>query len=78
MSKHKVFVTRPIFKAAMEILRTKADAKVWQSEDPPSKEVIRKEVENIDGLISLLTDPIDAEIINAGEHLKVISQIAVG
>lgn len=74
----KVFVTRPIFKAAIEILSAKADAKNWQSEDPPPKDVIKKEVENIDGLICLLTDPIDAEVINTGKNLRVISQIAVG
>lgn len=74
----KVFVTRTVFKPALEILKAKADVKVWPEEKSPPKDAIIKEVENIDGLVCLLTDPIDKDVIDAGKNLKVISQIAVG
>lgn len=74
----KVFVTREIFKPALDILKAKADVKVWMEENPPTKDDVIKEVENIDGLMCLLTDSIDKEVIDVGKNLKVISQIAVG
>jgi len=73
-----VFVTRKIFKPALEILKAKTDVKIWPEENPPPKDVIIKEVGNVDGLMCLLTDPIDKEVIEAGKNLKVISQVAVG
>lgn len=74
----KVFVTREIFKSALDILKAKADVKVWMEENPPPKDAIIKEVENVDGLMCILTDSIDEEVIDVGKNLKVISQIAVG
>lgn len=75
----KVFITREIPKPALDILKAKvANIKVWPEEVPPPKEVIIEEVKDIDGLLCLLTDPIDAEVIKAGRRLKVISQVAVG
>ncbi len=75
----KVFITREIPIPALDMLKAKvAKIKVWHEEAPPPKEVIIKEIRDIDGLMCLLTDPIDAEVINAGKNLKVISQVAVG
>lgn len=51
---------------------------MWEGELPPPKEVILREVAGCDGLLCLLTDPIDAEVIDAGKRLRVISQMAVG
>jgi len=74
----KVFVTREIPKPALNVLKERVDPKVWPKEGPPPKGVVIREVRNVEGLMCLLTDPIDAEVINAGENLKVISQVAVG
>ena len=73
-----MFVTREIPKPALRILKAKTEPKVWPKEDPPPKDVIIREVRNIEGLMCLLTDPIDMEVVNAGKDLKVISQVAVG
>src|SRR5213596_2400786 len=48
-------------------------------EAPPKKIIIEKVKSGIDGLITTLRDPIDAEIFEAGKGLlKVVAQIAVG
>jgi len=60
------------------MLRETCDVTVWQEELPPPREVIRRELAEADGLLCLLTDPIDAEVIGAAPKLKVISQMAVG
>jgi glyoxylate reductase len=46
---------------------------------PPSHEELLKRVQGVDGILSLLTDKIDGEVMDAaGKQLKVISNHAVG
>lgn len=52
--------------------------RLWKEKLPPPREVLLREVANCDGLLCLLTDPMDEEVISAGEGLRVISQFAVG
>lgn len=78
MSTFKVYVTRKIPEAGLDILRNVAQVKVWEGELPPPREVILKEVADVDGLVSLLTDKIDATVMDTGKKLKVVSNYAVG
>lgn len=73
-----VFVTRRIPEAGLALVREACQMRLWEGELPPPKDVLLQEVPNCDGLLCLLTDPIDAEVIAAGSRLKVISQMAVG
>ena len=73
-----VYVTRRIPEAGLRMVRGICDARLWEGELPPPREIILREVADCDGLLCLLTDPIDAEVITAGERLRVISQYAVG
>ena len=73
-----VFVTRRIPEAGLGRVREACRVRLWEGELPPPKEVILQEVADCDGLLCLLTDPIDAEVIAAGKRLRVISQFAVG
>lgn len=75
----KVYVTRRLPEEAMKLLEEKFDVEVWTEEMPPPKEVLIEKVKNIDGLICLLTEKIDEEVINAaGPRLRGICQVAVG
>src|SRR5499425_2039657 len=77
----RVFATSRIGDAAENLLRTRGyDLEVFQGpEAPPKKLIIEKVKSGIDGLITTLRDPIDAEIFAAGKsRLKVVAQIAVG
>jgi glyoxylate reductase len=78
INKPKVFVTRRLPEVVREELIRHVDAEIWDYETPPPYEVILEKVRGKDGLLCLLTDRIDAKVINAGSQLKVISQIAVG
>ena len=79
MSKPKVFVTRVILEKGLEIVRGFCDVDLWQSELPPTRDELLQHVRGIDGLLCLLTDKIDGEVIDeAGSQLKVISNHAVG
>jgi glyoxylate reductase len=76
--KRKVFVTRIIPDEGLAMLREVADTTVWQGDLPPPREVLLKEVRNAEGLLSLLTDKIDGELMDANPALRVISNYAVG
>lgn len=79
MSKPTVFVTRRLPEPALSTLLAACQAEVWPRELPPSHEVILDKVRGLDGLLCLLTDPIDAAVMDAaGPQLKVISNCAVG
>jgi glyoxylate reductase len=73
-----VFITRAITEKGIERLREHASVDVWSGEDPPSKEILLEKVTQAEGIITLLSDPVDDEIITNGKILKVISQMAVG
>ena len=79
MSKPRVFVTREIPRKGLEIIHQFCEVDLWQEELPPSRDELLKRVQGVDGLLSLLTDKIDGEVMDAaGEQLKVISNHAVG
>lgn len=74
----KVYVTRLLPREAMNHVCSFCDAKVWKGELPPSRSVLLDNVKDIEGLLSLLTDKVDAELIDRAPKLKVISNCAVG
>ncbi len=76
--KPTIYITRRIPDAGLEMIRQACRVRLWKGELPPPKEIILREVAGCDGLLCLLTDPIDAEVITAGHRLRVISQYAVG
>ena len=79
MSKPKVFITRRIPDPGLNLIYEECDVDLWDQDLPPSKEELLQHVPGVDGILSLLSDPIDAEVIQAaGENLKVISNYAVG
>jgi glyoxylate reductase len=79
MARPNIFVTRAIAKTALDRLYAVADIEVWPHEAPPSKQALLERIPTLDGIITLLTDPIDQEVISAASSsLKVISQMAVG
>ncbi len=66
---------------ALDLLRQRGyDVEVYPGPEPPPKKLIIEKLRSgVDGLITTLRDPIDAEIFEAGKgHLKVVSQLAVG
>jgi glyoxylate reductase len=79
MPKPKVFVARKIPERGLAIIEQFCTADVWQGEVNPTYERMLERVPGIDGLVSLLTDRVDARLMEAaGPTLKVISNHAVG
>ena len=78
MSLPKVFVTRRLPEGALGPLHSYAEVEVWSEQRPPAGDILLKKIQHLDGLLCLLTDPIDRQLMEAGKSLKVISQMAVG
>ncbi|MBU2036891.1 D-glycerate dehydrogenase [Patescibacteria group bacterium] len=76
----KVFVTRQIPEAGIKILREKGfEVEVSEVDGVLPREVLLQKVKGADAILSLLTDKMDAELMDAaGPQLKVIANYAVG
>ena len=78
MSKKRVYVTRRIPQVGLDMLQPHCELTVWDGDLPPGREIMLEEVQKADGLLCLLTEPVDSELMDAGRDLVVISQMAVG
>lgn len=78
MQKPKVFVTRVIPEAGLKTIAAHCQADVWRDPLPPPRDVLLERVSDCEGLLSLLTDRIDAELMDCAPKLRVVSNYAVG
>jgi glyoxylate reductase len=74
----RVFVTRQLPKDGLQLLEDEVEFDVWPDELPPPREVLLDRVTDLDGLLCLLTDDIDAELLDQAPNLRVVSNYAVG
>ncbi|WP_313810452.1 D-glycerate dehydrogenase [Glutamicibacter sp.] len=75
----KVVVTGKIPDAALAKLRAEHEVDAWDGEQSISREELLKRVAGADALVSLLTERVDAELLEAaGPQLQVVSNVAVG
>lgn len=80
MLQARVYLTRPIPDAGIEMLREQiSDFHMNEEDRVLSREELKQAVKGCDGILSLLTDKMDAEVMDAaGPQLKVIANYAVG
>jgi lactate dehydrogenase-like 2-hydroxyacid dehydrogenase len=74
----RVFVTRRLPGDALDRLAAEHDVETWPGRMPPGREELLARVAELEGLLSMLTDPVDAELIAAAPRLRAISNYAVG
>jgi glyoxylate reductase len=74
----RCFVTRELPGNALDRLRELHRVDVWAESAPPPAEALATAVETADGLLCLLTDPVDSELLASAPGLTVISNYAVG
>lgn len=78
MNKPKLFVTRRIPDAGLNMLRERFEVEVWPEYRPTPRDVLLQKLAEVDAIITLLSDKIDAAALNLAPKLKIISQYAVG
>ncbi|MCI0525847.1 MAG: D-glycerate dehydrogenase [Nitrospira sp.] len=76
--KRKVFLTRLLPDRAMEELKTLFDLSYNPKDHQLNRQDIIKGVRDKEGLISMLSDPIDKTVINSCPSLKIIANYAAG
>ena len=74
----RVFVTRRLPGDALDRLVAEHDVSVWPEPLPPPPEELLARAPELEGLLSLLSEPVDAELIAAAPRLRAISNFAVG
>lgn len=74
----QVAVTRRIDTNALKQLEAIAELRYWDDDLPPSPEQLLDLLSGVDGALTLLTDRIDGEVLDAVPALRVVSNLAVG
>ncbi len=74
----KVFVTRALPGGAIDRLAAEHEVEVWPESLPPPRDDMLARVREAEGLLALLTDRLDAELMEAAPNLRAISNYAVG
>src|SRR5437867_3398622 len=75
----RVFVARRIPDEGLATIAGACDADIWNDELPPPRADLLRRVAGCDGILTLLTDRVDDELLDAaGPGLRVVSNYAVG
>jgi glyoxylate reductase len=78
MTKRNIFSTRTLPDSVMEELKKRFHFQYNRHDRPLSKQEIIQGIQKTEALISMLSDPIDREVIEAAPNLKIIANYAVG
>lgn len=76
--KPRVYVTRQLPREGMDLLEGDCEVDFNPHDRGMTREELLACVKDVDGLVTLLSDNIDAEVMDAGPKLKVIANYAVG
>lgn len=79
MSKPQVYLTRRLPQSVLDIVAAECDYRLWDEENVSvPRDVLLREAANADGLLTLLTERVDAELLEAGPRLRIVANMAVG
>src|SRR4051812_21159283 len=75
----KIVITRPIMEAGIEMLKGAGhEVMVLPQDRPATREELLEAVNGADGIITMLTDRIDAALLEKRPTIKAIANYAVG
>ena len=75
---HTVYVTRPIPQPAIDLLGNKCDVNMNPDDTAVTQQELVEKVKGKDGVLCLLTDTIDEQVIDAADRAKIFANFAVG
>ena len=76
--KKKILVTGRLPDEVMEHLSAVCDMEANREDRPMEREQVLKRIADREGLLSMITDRVDAELMDRAPNLKIISNLAVG
>jgi glyoxylate reductase len=78
MAKPRVFSTHELFADARQILDARCDVEYWTDPERPAREEVLRRLKDKEGLICLLTEKINEELLRAAPKLRIAANVAVG
>src|SRR6516164_7647663 len=78
MPKPRVYATHQLFKEARGVLDAACDVEYWTGEERPPREEVLRRVKDKEGLICLLTEKVNDELLRAAPKLRIAANVAVG
>jgi len=78
MPKPNVFATHSLFEAARQILKETCEVEYWAKPQRPPREEVLRRVKDKEGLICLLTEEINEELLSVAPKLRIVANVAVG
>ena len=73
-----MYVTRELPGDALGALRGEHDVEVWPESTPPPADVLRQRVADADALLCMLTERVDAALLDSAPRLRAVANCAVG
>jgi glyoxylate reductase len=79
MTRPNVYITRRMPQAALDIVAAACDYAIWDREEQPvPRDVLLREAAAVDGVLSILSERIDQEFLDAAPRCRVVANMAVG
>src|SRR5258706_4330817 len=78
MAKPKVFATHQLFDEARQILDAACDVEYWTNDERPPREEVLRRVKDKEGLVCLLTEKVNDDLLRVPPKLRVAANVAVG
>ncbi len=78
MAKAKIFSTHGLFDAARSLLSAHFEVEYWTQRERPTRQDVVAHVRDKEGLICLLTERINDELLAAAPNLRIVANVAVG
>lgn len=76
--KRSVYVTRSLFPDILEPLERKFAVEVWTGAQPVPRGVFVEKVSAAEGILTMLTDKVDSDLLDSAPLLKAVANMAVG
>jgi len=78
MPKPKVYATHPLFEEARQLLDANCDVEYWTDPERPPREEVLRRVRDKEGLVCLLTEKVNEELLRVASKLRIAANVAVG
>lgn len=79
LTKPNIFITRKCSEQQLKALYEIADVEMWPEEEVPCpRDILLEKAKKADGLLTMLSDSIDRELLDGAMNLKVVANLAVG
>jgi glyoxylate reductase len=78
MAKPRVFATHQLFDEARQILDAACDVEYWTKDERPPREEVLRRVKDKEGLVCLLTEKVNDELLRVAPKLRIAANVAVG